>query len=128
MMRLFRLIKSLLDLYRVKKYPIDYARSLGVTVGDDCRFISIRSGMGTFGSEPYLINIGDHVTIAGNVQFVNHDGGVWVFRDKEPDIDVFGPIVIGDNVFIGYGAIIMPSVTIGSNCVIGAGFVRSGVF
>ena len=50
--------------------------------------------------------IGNHVTISGNVQFVNHDGGVWVFREKEPDIDVFGPIVIGNNVFISNGTFI----------------------
>lgn len=33
------------------------------------------------------------------------------------------PIVIGDNVWIGGGVIIMPGVTIGNNVVIGAGSV-----
>lgn len=33
------------------------------------------------------------------------------------------PIVIGDNVWLGGGAIIMPGVTIGENSVIGAGAV-----
>ncbi len=54
---------------------------------------------------------------------MTHDGGVWVFREKEPDIDVFGPIKINDNVFIGFGAILMPNITIGSNCIIGAGSI-----
>lgn len=33
------------------------------------------------------------------------------------------PVVIGDNVWIGGGAIILPGVTIGNNAVIGAGSV-----
>jgi acetyltransferase-like isoleucine patch superfamily enzyme len=78
---------------------------------------------GTFGSEPYLISLGDHVTVTSGVRFVTHDGGVWVFREKHPDIDFFGPIAVGSNVFIGINAIIMPGVTIGSNSVIGAGSI-----
>ena len=35
----------------------------------------------------------------------------------------FGPIVVKDNVHIGWNAIIMPGVTIGNNCVIGCGAV-----
>jgi acetyltransferase-like isoleucine patch superfamily enzyme len=77
----------------------------------------------TFGSEPYLITIGDHVTITSGVSFVTHDGGVWVFREKYPDVDVIAPITIGNNVFIGIRSIIMPGVTIGDNCVIGAGSI-----
>jgi acetyltransferase-like isoleucine patch superfamily enzyme len=77
----------------------------------------------TFGSEPYLVKIGDHVTITFGVRFVTHDGGVWVFRDRERDIDIFRPIIIGSNVFIGINSILMPGVTVGDNCVIGAGSV-----
>ena len=63
--------------------------------------------------------------MTGGVRFVTHDGGVWIFREDEPDIDVFGPIVVGNNVFIGYGAVILPNVRIGNNCVIAAGSVVS---
>jgi acetyltransferase-like isoleucine patch superfamily enzyme len=94
--------------------PVGNARSLGVTVGEDCRLISCN-----FGSEPYLVTIGDHVS-ATSVSFVTHDGSVWVFRDEWPDADVMGPIVVGSNVFIGADAMIMPGVTIGDNVVIGA--------
>lgn len=104
----------------VKLDPVSYARKLGVRLGQGIRLIGIKPGSGTFGSEPYLVEIGDHVTVAGAVQFVTHDGGVWIFREKEPDIDVFGKIKVGDNVFIGYGAVIMPNVTIGDNVVVGA--------
>lgn len=77
-----------------------------------------------FGSEPYLIEIGDNVRITNGVKFVTHDGGLWVLRNLgQHDIDLFGKIRIGNNVHIGWNAIIMPGVTIGDNVVIGCGAV-----
>jgi acetyltransferase-like isoleucine patch superfamily enzyme len=75
-----------------------------------------------FGSEPYLVTLGDHVS-ATAVSFVTHDGGVWVFRDEWPDADVMAPISVGNNVFLGTGTIVLPGVTIGSNVVVGAGSI-----
>lgn len=114
------LIRSLFDAYKAKVNPVKYARALGVQIGEDVRLLNIKPADGTFGSEPYLVRIGNHVTVGGDVRFVTHDGGVWVFREAEPDIDVFGPIIIGNNVFIGYGAVILPNVTVGDDVVIGA--------
>jgi acetyltransferase-like isoleucine patch superfamily enzyme len=79
-----------------------------------------------FGSEPYLVKIGDHVTVSSGVFFVTHDGGSWVYRDKEEGLKgatAYGPIRIYDNCFIGANSIIMPGVRIGSNSVVGAGAV-----
>lgn len=90
-------------------------------MGERCRFLGTSAH--TFGSEPYLITIGDHVTITGEVRFVTHDGGVWVFRDELPGIDVVAPITVGNNVFIGLRTVVMPGVTIGNNVVIAAGSV-----
>jgi|688.fasta_scaffold166048_2 acetyltransferase-like isoleucine patch superfamily enzyme len=101
--------------------PVGYARSLGVNIGKECRLLDI--DIGTFGSEPYLVQLGDHVTVTSGVRFVTHDGGVWVFRQQYPDIDVIAPIVIGNNVFIGLNVILMPGITIGDNCIIGAGSI-----
>ena len=111
----------LIRTYRIRANPVKYARSLGVCVGRRVRLVAMDGG--TFGSEPYLIEIGDHVTIAFGVRFITHDGGVWVFRDGDDDIDVFGRIRVGNNVFIGLQAIIMPGVTIGDNVVIAAGSI-----
>lgn len=61
--------------------------------------------------------------MTSGVKFVTHDGAVWVFRDEYPDMDVFGPIVVEDNVFIGFNSIILPGVRIGHDSVIGAGSV-----
>lgn len=44
-------------------------------------------------------------------------------RHIYPDFDVFGKVVIGDYVYIGSGALIMPGVTIGNNVLIAAGSV-----
>ena len=80
-----------------------------------------------FGTEPYLITVGRHVEFTLGVRLVTHDGGVWVFRQNEElkNCDFFGPIRIGNNVFIGNNAIILPGVNIGNNCVIGAGAIVS---
>lgn len=101
-----------------------FVRRLGVSFGKDCRFVSVTKA--TFGGEPYLVQLGDHVEIAANVRFLPHDGGVWVFRKEFPKWDVFSPIVVGNNVFIGYGATILPGARIGNDCVIGAGSVVVG--
>lgn len=105
----------------VHQGPIVAARKLGVTVGQNCRFISTTRA--TFGSEPYLINIGEHVTITAGVRFLTHDGGVWVFRRESPELDIIKPVRVGDNVFIGLNSTILPGVTIGNNVVVAAGSV-----
>jgi len=106
---------------RWRRSPVISARAAGVRVGSDCRFIATSAS--TFGSEPYLISLGDHVTITEGVRFVTHDGGVWVLRSEHPSLDVIAPIKVGNNVFIGLGSVILPGVTIGDNVVIGAGSV-----
>jgi acetyltransferase-like isoleucine patch superfamily enzyme len=93
----------------------------GLKLGRDARII----GKPDFGSEPYLIEIGDHVTVSSNVTFVTHDGGTWVFRHlpEYAGLQRFARIAIGNNCFIGTGAIILPGVRIGDQVVVGAGSV-----
>lgn len=79
-----------------------------------------------FGTEPYLISIGDNVRITKGVRFITHDGSLWVPRNLglvDKKADFFGKIVIGNNVNIGWDAIIMPGVQIGDNCIIAAGAI-----
>jgi acetyltransferase-like isoleucine patch superfamily enzyme len=66
------------------------------------------------------VSIGRHVTISGNVTFVTHDGGTWVFRDqaKFKDVIKYGRITIHDNCFIGNGTLLMPGISIGPNSVV----------
>lgn len=102
----------------------ELVRKLGVQFGKNCKFVSVHRS--TFGSEPYLVELGDHVELAADVRILTHDGGVWVFREQHPDADVFGKVRIGNNVFIGYGVIILPGTIVGDNVVIGAGSVVRG--
>lgn len=106
--------------YSNEKY-IKLLRSKGIKIGSNCEIYKDV----TFGSEPYLIEIGNHVRITGGCRFITHDGGVWVLRKlyQNENIDLFGKIVIGDNVHIGINTIIMPNVKIGNNVIIGCGSI-----
>lgn len=80
-----------------------------------------------FGTEPYLIEIGDNVNIAAGVRFVNHGGTTTLLR-KLPgyeDARIFGRIKIGSNCTIGLNCVIMQDVQIGNNCILGANSVLS---
>lgn len=96
-------------------------KKIGVNFGSNLNLY----GEVTWGSEPWLITIGDNCYITDGVKFINHDGGTLLFRSIVPDLEVTKPIVIGDNVYIGNNVLILPGVTIGSNCVIGAGAIVS---
>jgi maltose O-acetyltransferase len=68
------------------------------------------------------ITIGDDVQIGTNVQLLTPTHPV------EPSLrrqkwEAAKPITIGDNVWLGSGAIVLPGVTIGENTVVGAGAV-----
>jgi len=115
-----------------------YARYLGVKCGEGCQILADPDI--AFGSEPWLISLGNNVDVTLGVQFLNHEGGMWcarVLEDKYKDKDLFLPIVIGDNVMIGINSIIMPGVEVGNNVIIGAhsvvtkniedGFIVAGI-
>lgn len=112
------LLKVIIRKIKTAKDPIGYWRSKGAKIGSGCSIVSNVS----FGSEPYLITIGDNVRLTENVRLITHDGGVWVARhldEKYKNADLFGKITIGNNVHIGVNAVIMPGVTIGDNVIIG---------
>lgn len=116
------LIVRIIEKIKKMRNPIKYWRKKGVTIGDNCEI----QPKVDFGSEPYLIKIGNHVRINNDVLFITHDGGVWVLRnsiEEYNDIDLFGSISIGDNVHIGNRTIIMPGVKIGNNCIIACGSI-----
>lgn len=110
-----RLIGIIKHLYlRIFYTNAEYARYSGVSIGKNCDIFTR-----DFGSEPYLITIGDNVQISTNVNFFTHGGG-WVLLKEYSDFDYFGKIIIGNNVYIGHGSCILPGVSVGDNVVIGA--------
>lgn len=58
------------------------------------------------------------------MKFITHDGGIKVLNSLNyfdgERMDNMAPITIGNNVYIGMGAYIMPGVSIGDNTIIGA--------
>jgi maltose O-acetyltransferase len=68
------------------------------------------------------VTIGDDVQIGPNVQLLTalHPVAAGPRRDKW---EAARPITIGNNVWLGGGAIVLPGVTIGDNTVVGAGAV-----
>lgn len=121
---LFKLKQLYLRLIKLLLNPNLYAKLVGVNLGKNCKL-----GTKELGSEPYLISIGDNFYSSSNIQFITHDGSINVLRNLHEhyrNADVFGRINIGNNVFIGYGCIILPNTNIGNNVIIGAGSVVKG--
>lgn len=92
----------------------------GAKIGERTK---INARLEAFGSEPYLIEIGEDCLFAAGVRFLTHDGGIKVLNSLnkfEKRCDKVGKVVIGNNVYMGVDACVMPNVTIGDNCIIGA--------
>lgn len=101
-----------------------YLIKKGAKIGLNTRILSDISALGT---EPYLVEIGEKCLVSLNVTFMTHDGGISVLNNLEcfgkNTMDKLGKIKVGNNVFIGKDATIMPGVTIGDNVIIGLGSI-----
>lgn len=89
----------------------------GVNMGSD-NFIASRF----WSSEPYLITVGSHCQITNGAKLYTH-GGAGAVRRWYPKFDTFGKVIIGDYVYIGNDAKIMPGVAVGDNVLIAAGSI-----
>ncbi len=95
---------------------IQRIREGGGKVGNNVHILSSGIDLG----EPYFISIGDNVTITGT-RLLTHDASTFkaIGRTKVAGVS------IGNDVFVGYGCIILPGVSIGNKVVVGAGCVVS---
>lgn len=117
------LIKIYRKLYKIifsRLNPIRYMKKIGINFNTEKVHIY---GRVEWGTEPWLISIGDNVHITDSVKFITHDGGTLVFRNKIKDLEITKPIIVKNNVYIGNNVIILPGVTIGNNVIIGAGAI-----
>lgn len=104
-----------------KEVISNYFRKAGMTIGNGCNICC-----NIMNSEPYLISLGDNVTISGNVTLITHDNSIQkVIKDKT---DVVGPIRIGNNCFIGAGSMVLLGVTLADNIIVAAGSVVTKSF
>lgn len=85
----------------------------------DSVYLSFASSNGLYLNAANGINIGNSVLIASGVKIIsaNHD-----FNERNNHIKC-SPVNIGQNVWVGASAIILPGVSIGQNSIIGAGSV-----
>ena len=100
---------------------------VGVKMTGKPRFISTNIRIDTF----ELLSLGERVVISEKVILLTHDYScttafIAIGKIPEQDISINRPIKIGNNVFIGMGAILMPGTTIEDNVIIGAGSVVRG--
>jgi acetyltransferase-like isoleucine patch superfamily enzyme len=100
------------------KGGVSNARHLGANVGEGCRIYRT-----DFGSELFLISIGNKVTITSGVKLITHDGSTGLMNDEKGRRYSYQRVTIGNNVFIGVNSIIMPGVKIEDNTIIAAGSV-----
>ena len=80
------------------------------------------------------VAIGDNVLMASNIFISDNSHGSYRENPSNPGLApddrlvVTRPVRIGDNVWIGEGACVMPGVTIGNGCVVGANAVVTKSF
>lgn len=74
-------------------------------------------------TDPACTVLGDNVHLSGCTLF-GHDGSVKMLAKLlRRRLDKVGPVIVGDFVFIGHQAIVMPGVRIGSRSIVTAGAV-----
>lgn len=120
--RCVRLVRKMRKAICSQARYIEMLRREGANIGERC-YLDKRATL----LEPALVRMGDDVRITQDVKFITHEGGIWVLKNlglvDDADIDIGGVIEIGNNVHIGWGAILLPNITIGNNCIVGAGSV-----
>lgn len=77
-------------------------------------------GVVEWGTEPWIITLGNNVHITNGCKFITHDGGTLVYRKEIPDLEITKPISVGNNVYFGNDVLVLPGVHIGNNVIIGA--------
>lgn len=102
---------------------ICYLRKKGVQIGNNFRMFGYKSIKIDTTTSGY-VKIGDNVSITSDVTILTHDYATSVFLHSFYDyLPGRSKVVIGNNVYIGQRAMILRGVTIGDNCIIGAGSI-----
>lgn len=99
---------------------VAHLRSQGMVIGENTVIYSPMHCV-IDQTRPWMIEIGDNVSITEGVTILTHGYDWSVFKGKYGDVlGSAGRVKIGSNVFIGMNATILKGVTIGDNVVIGA--------
>ena len=126
-MNLKKIIKKLILSYKNSSDDyINHLRNIGVSIGENVHiFCPAVTNIDT--NNPHLLTIGNNVKITGPTTILTHDYSTSVLNVM--DRNIYGKqkeTIIGNNVFIGWGATILGGAIIGDNTIIGASAVVSG--
>jgi acetyltransferase-like isoleucine patch superfamily enzyme len=94
-----------------------HSQTAEIIIGNNCAFSAIVIGARE------SIRIGNDVMVGANVLITDFDWHSMRPDERQHGVPASRPIVIADNVFIGYSATILKGVSIGENSVIGANSV-----
>lgn len=107
---------------RLEAFPLNDANEICITIGENVQ-INDYVHIGAVGS----IVIGDNVLMASKIYISDHNHGSYdeLISDHPMSIPmerkaICKPVVIGNNVWLGESVCVLPGVTIGDGCVIGA--------
>ena len=96
----------------------DVANPSKVRIGHGCSINHNAFILGHYG-----IDIGNNVIISAGAQLIDAGLDTKSFTDEVDPPHVSSKIIISDGCWIGAGAIILPGVTLGQKCIVGAGSV-----
>lgn len=106
----------------IQKLRCGWYRFLGVEIGPNC-FISFGAWID---SSRGKVIIGRKCVITKGSKVLGHSA---VDKILKPDWDQNqNETVLGDNVFVGMNAVILPNVKLGDNCIVGAGAIVTKSF
>lgn len=111
-----KIIKKLFNKKSASQAELEYLVREGLSLGKNVRIHSEYPFDSLF---PWLISVGNNVCISSNVKILAHDTSTEYVNDYTK----IGIVEIHDNVYIGYGTIILCNTRIGENSIIGAGSV-----
>ena len=114
--KLINICKRLILRKSKEQIELEYLIDKGLKIGKNCHIYSTSTIDGAW---PWLIDIGDNVTISTNVTILAHDASTNVAKCSTK----LGRVNIGNNVFIGTGSIVLCNTRIGNNVVVAAGSV-----
>ena len=120
-MKAFGKVVSIFGISR-KKLTTKWFRHHGMDIGDNCTICC-----NILPSEPYLVSIGNNVTVSAPVQLLTHDNSI-IKLSQGRATDIFGAIRIGNNCFVGANTVILPGVTLSDNVIVAAGSVVTKSF
>lgn len=107
---------------RIEAFPLNDLDQVCITIGKNVQ-INDYVHIGAVGA----ITIGDNVLMASKIYISDHNHGSYdeIISDHPKSVPIerkaiCKPVVIGDNVWIGESVCVLPGVTIGEGCIIGA--------